>query len=474
MTACYLKRAFPSLSLRLLDAPDATALELPQGTSPDFQSLFFDVLGVSEDEWMRQCGASFKVATKHVNWSTPRWLTPDDYYYQLFEAIPDCDNLPLAHYWVHNHLHGNRQPMEYACHKEPKVLDVKLAPRYRDGSRAMRYAWHIDVELLSRFLQQRSASWGVQRIAAQVGQVELAADGSIKSVHTQQGDELEADLFVDCTGARRLLFNALHEPFIDLSEYLVCDRVVSSIFDNDDASDGVDPYTSAIALSAGWAWKVPMLGRFGTGYVYSSKFTGPDQAARELCALWEVEQGKQSLAQTRLRIGRNRSAWVKNCVSIGQAWGCVEPLEASGVDFVCVALEQLARHFPDQSFAPVLREHFNLALAAKLDETRDLTQLHYLASPRQDSAFWRKSRGGLKLSPKAQHVCDSFGLGLPTGYHVLAGMGLVSERLPPFVRYRSESRDKAEQMFEQIRQSSDQLYAQLPTNYELLRLLHAG
>src|SRR5882672_6424852 len=92
MTACYLKRAFPSLALSLLEAPSAAELEPPQGTSPNFQRLFFDVLGIPEDEWMRQCGASFRVATKHVNWSTPRWLTPDDYYYQLFEAIPDCDN----------------------------------------------------------------------------------------------------------------------------------------------------------------------------------------------------------------------------------------------------------------------------------------------------------------------------------------------------------------------------------------------
>jgi tryptophan halogenase len=474
MTACYLKSAFPGLALRVLDVPDATRVELPQGTGPDFQRSFFDVLGISEDEWMRQCGASFRVATKHVNWRTPRALTPDDYYYQLFEPIPDCDNLPLAHYWVHNHLNGDSQAMEYACHKEPKVLDVKLAPRFRDGSRAMRYGWHVDAEQLSSFLRRTAAGLGIERVAEQLGRVELTAGGAIAAVHTQSGSRLDADLFIDCSGARRLLFNALQVPFIDMSEYLACDRIVSATFVNDDATEGVDPYTSAIALNAGWAWKIPMLGRFGTGYVYSSKFAGADEAARELCALWQVEYGGQSLRQSRLRAGRNQSSWVENCVSIGQAAGCVEPLEASNVDLTCAALAQLAQYFPDRSFAQVLRERFNLAMARELEQARDLTQLHYLASPRQDSAFWRESRGGLRLSHRAQHSFDSYGLELPAGYHVLAGMGLVSERLPPFVRYRRESRDKAQQMFERIRQSSDQLYARLPTNYELLRRLHAG
>jgi hypothetical protein len=474
MTACYLKKAFPSLELTVLDVPDTSAFELAQGTNPQLQSLFFDRLGVAEDEWMRQCGASFKVATKHLNWSKPRCETPDDYYYQLFEALPDCDNLPLAHYWMHNRLQGDRQPMEYACHKEPKVLDVKLAPRYRDGSQAMRYAWHVDAQLMSRFLKRRAAGWGVQHVVGHLGQVELTTDGSIRSVLTQQGRRLEADLFVDCSGARRLLINALQEPFIDMSDYLVCDAVVSSTFANDDATDGVDPYTSAIALNAGWAWKVPMLGRVGAGYVYCSKFAGPDSAARELCALWGLEAERQSLTQTRFQIGRNRRSWVKNCVSIGLSSGCVEPLESSSIDFVCAALEQLAMHFPDRSFAAVLRDRFNLVTATRLDRARDLTQLHYLASPRQDSAFWRTSRRSLKLSHDAQHTLDSYSLGLPAGYHVLAGMGLVTERPLPCVRYRPDSQEKARQMFEQIRQSSDQLYARLPTNYELLRELHAA
>ncbi|HXK17917.1 MAG TPA: tryptophan halogenase family protein [Polyangiaceae bacterium] len=475
MTACYLKKAFPSLELTLLEAPENATFEPVQGTGPNFQRQFFEPLGVAEDAWMRECGASFKVATKFANWATPRSETPDDYYYQLFDAIPECDNLPLSHYWLFNRLRGDRQAMAYACHKEPKVLDVKLAPRYRNGSRAMSYGWHVDTQLLSSFLKRLAASWGVRRIGEGLAQVELAADGAIQSLRTERGRRLTADLFIDCSGFRGLLIDqALREPFVDMKECLACDSVVWSSFGNDDALDGTDPYTSAIALNAGWAWKIPMLGRFASGYVYCSKFAGSAEAGRELCALWGLESTRQALSQAHFRVGRRRRSWVANCVSLGSSFGYLEPLEASNIDFTCAALEALVEHFPDRSFSKVLRDRFNLASETSFDKARNLAELHYLTSPRQDSPFWRANRRALPLSERLEQGPDTCGLEPRAGYHILSGMDLVPELPLPFVRYRPDLQAKAQQMFEQIRQRSDALYAELPTNYEFLRRLHTA
>ncbi len=38
---------------------------------PNLQRVFFDFLGIPEDEWMRECNASFKMAVKFINWRTP-------------------------------------------------------------------------------------------------------------------------------------------------------------------------------------------------------------------------------------------------------------------------------------------------------------------------------------------------------------------------------------------------------------------
>src|SRR5262249_57948293 len=68
--------------------------------------------------------------------------------------------------------------------------------------------------------------------------------------------------------------------------------------------------------------------------------------------------------------GRNRRAWVKNCVSIGLASCFLEPLESSGIYFIYAALYQLVKHFPNRNFDPILLDRFNAEIATMFDDTR--------------------------------------------------------------------------------------------------------
>lgn len=74
---------------------------------------------------------------------------------------------------------------------------------------------------------------------------------------------LEADLYVDRTGFHGLLIDrARGERFIDMSDHLLCDSAVAAPVANDDATVGIEPHTSFIAMRAGWSWKISM--PFGT------------------------------------------------------------------------------------------------------------------------------------------------------------------------------------------------------------------
>jgi tryptophan halogenase len=109
MTAAYLGKALQgTTSLTVLEAPTVPRIGVGEATIPNLQTAFFDFLGIPEDEWMRECNASFKSAIKFINWRTPgvgeprpRPISGDraDYFYHVFGVLPNHDQVPLSHYW---------------------------------------------------------------------------------------------------------------------------------------------------------------------------------------------------------------------------------------------------------------------------------------------------------------------------------------------------------------------------------------
>lgn len=501
MTATYLAKAFGErVQITLIEAETIPKIGVGEATIPNLQKVFFDFLGIPEEVWMRQCNASFKMGVRFVNWHRSPDDGRDQHFYHLFGLIPNCDGAPLTHYWLlRHHQEKDREPLAYACYKEAPLADANLSPRQADGTRVTHYAWHFDAHLVAAYLSKVGTEWGVRRVVDEVERVETRPTGGIEALCTRSGGRFEADLFIDCSGFRGLLINkALKEPFIDMKDYLLCDSAVAASISHDDGSCGIEPYTSAIAMRHGWTWKVPLLGRFGSGYVYSSNFTTPDRAAEEFLQLWGVKERDVRLNHLRFRTGRNRRAWVENCVSIGLASCSLEPLESTGIYFIYAAIYQLAKHFPDAAISPVLRENFNREIERMYDDSRDFIQAHYLFNGRTDTQFWHASRHGLKLSDSIRSKLELYKAGLAVGgslgnsaqyysdfetefrnfwtnsnyYCVLSGMNCIPEAPLASIRYRSKSIDKAEKMFTELKLASRHLQAALPTCYEYLRGLH--
>ncbi|SDJ21415.1 tryptophan halogenase family protein [Nonomuraea jiangxiensis] len=510
MAAAYLGKALQGTArITVLEAPDIPKLGVGEATIPNLQTAFFDFLGIAEDEWMREVNASYKIAIKFINWRTggegsarPRSAGGrSDQFYHIFGLLPFHEGIPLSHYWVRKkHLGRTAQEFDHACYREPLLLDANKAPRWMDGTRAANYAWHFDAHLVADYLRRFSTGkLDVEHVQDRMEDVTFDANGYLTSLRTATGRVLTADLFVDCSGFRGLLINkALNEPFVDMSDHLLNDSAVATAVPNDDATTGVEPFTSAIAMKSGWTWKIPMLGRFGTGYVYSSQFAGQDEAVKEFCDLWELDPDRTDLNLIRFRVGRNRRAWVKNCVSIGTSSCFVEPLESTGIYFIYAALYQLVKHFPDKSFDPVLIDRFNREIETMFDDTRDFIQAHFHFAPRDDTPFWRANKE-LKLGDGMQDKMDMYRAGLPINnppsddashyyanfeeefrnfwnngnyYCVLAGLDHLPPRPLPLLAHMPESVASAEALFTRVSEEQRRLVESLPTNYEFLRSLH--
>lgn len=499
MTAAYLAKALErDVRISLIESPDIGTVGVGEATFSTIR-LFFDFLGLREHEWMPHCNASYKLAVKFVNWNGE-----GRHFYHPFQRFERVRGASLAEWWLQ--LNDGASRFDYDCFTVPAICDAQRSPCYLDGrvfdsrvnsylsaSRSEQavtldelriqypYAYHFDASLLARFLSNYAQRLGVKRIGDEVLGVEQTEEGHIRALHARNHGALEADLFVDCTGFRGLLINqTLHEPFISFESSLPCDRAVAMQIPSD-PDRGMNPYTQATALSAGWVWNIPLFHRTGTGYVYSSAFISPEQAEREFRQHLGPRADDCPALHIKMRVGRNRNSWVRNCVAIGLSSAFVEPLESTGIFFIQNAIEQLVANLPKHPLDGFPARLFNQSVADCMDGIREFLTVHYIAGAKRDTAFWKATKEDLSLPGSLGERLDLWSHRLPTndtirhGYHgfesysyavMLLGLGRKPDSRSALLDHVDES--EARRVFEAIRDRSRLLVSTLPSQREFL------
>src|SRR6202035_1626024 len=99
----------------------------------------------------------------------------------------------------------------------------------------------------------------------------------------KSGEQLSADLFVDCSGFSSLLIGKhFGVPFLPMRDVLFVDRAwaVQVPYATDETP--IASMTKSTALSCGWVWDIGLTTRRGVGYVFSSNHVSDDAALEEL------------------------------------------------------------------------------------------------------------------------------------------------------------------------------------------------
>jgi len=389
VSASLLVRALhgQNCAITVIESPEIGTVGVGEATIPPITD-FLKFLGIDQADFVRHTQATFKLGIKF-----PDWRRPGHSYWHPFGTFGSTINRrPFHHYFLAAKAKG----------WAPRFNDFSLCsalgdealfrfpdPQAQGPAAGLRYALHFDAVLVAKYLRSYAQHLGVTRLEKTVSHASRAENGHVAALHFSDGTQLSADLYIDCSGFRGLLIEqTLRTGYLDWTHWLPCDRAVA--FPTGPAAPRM-PYTQARARSAGWQWRIPLQSRTGNGHVYCSAHMADQSALDDLLAVL----GEQPLAEPRfLRFttGRRKQFWAGNCIAIGLASGFLEPLESTSIHLAMSGIYNLLDHFPDRDFAPANIQSYNRELIAEIEHVRDFVILHYCATERDDTEFWRYCR----------------------------------------------------------------------------------
>lgn len=253
----------------------------------------------------------------------------------------------------------------------------------------LRYGLHLDSRKLTKVLRATAEAAGVRPLEGKLARAERADDGSIAAVLTVEGNRIEGDLFLDCSGPRaRLLAEATTTDWLDWSRWLPCDRVIRATLPGGVAPP---PYSLARAHRGGWIRHLPLQVSSTLLGFYRSAAINDDEAFERL----RQSTGSDTLTDTDacgLRFGRQKCAWRGNCVALGAAAAVIDPLVASNLQLALSGIDRLLRLLPGGGRANAVAAEYNRQTGNWLDHARDFALLHYKLNGRRGEALWDACR----------------------------------------------------------------------------------
>lgn len=372
--------------IQLIESSEIGTVGVGEATIPPILD-FLQFLGIRLEDFVRHTQATFKLGIRFEG-----WRRQDHAYWHPFGVFGTTLNRrPFHHYWQKAAARG----------LNPTIAQFNICAALGEAGRfafpesddpalsGVRFALHFDAGLVAQYLRAYAEHLGVERLERTVAGATLREDGLIDELVFVDGGRLGADLYIDCSGFRgQLIEQVLTTGYEDWRGLLPCDRAAAI---QTPYTHEPDPFTRAIAQSAGWRWRIPLQHRAGNGYVFSSAFLDDDAAKAELVAgIGETAAGEPRIL--RFVTGRRKAFWVGNCVALGLASGFLEPLESTSIHLAVSGLYNLIDHFPDRDFDRRNIAAYNAQLIREFETVRDFIILHYRPSEREDTPFWRACR----------------------------------------------------------------------------------
>lgn len=484
LAAEYRNQQQTGLRVTLIESPDVAPIGVGEGTWPSMRTTLQHI-GISEHQFITECGASFKQGSKFVGWRSGQ---ADDQYYHPFVLPEGYAQADMYSAWQRNT--NSRAFADYVC-AQPFVCEQLCAPKQLatpQWAGVLHYGFHLDAAKFSTLLHKHCVEkLGVQYVRDHVTDVIPLENGDIGSLRTKVNGDIAGDLFIDCTGTRSILLAGHFQiPFKKQDHILFNDSAIATHIPYVKKQDPIASATVSTAQGYGWIWDIGLPDRKGVGHTYSSKYVDDNTVEETLRSYASGSIGDKAQDLTLRKIsftpGYYTKFWHKNCVAIGLSAGFIEPLEASALALVELSCNMLKDEFPaNRQHMDIIAQRFNDRFTYRWERVIEFLKLHYVLSERTDSDYWIDHKNTRSIPQRLTELLELWKYQSPSRLdfnqneevfpsasyqYVLYGMGFVTNKQLP--QYSLDQPELVEHFAKQSQQKQTQFVAGLPTNRDLI------
>jgi tryptophan halogenase len=383
LAAAHLTNRFRKHNIVLIDKEESTPVGVGEGTLLNFNAFLMSC-GFTTNEWYDQIDATLKSGILFPGWGSKNnsvWH-PFSYDFKFDEwskdQSQDFKDIVLKKY-------------------KSSVIDKQI-----ETDKLEHYAYHVDCLKLVQFIKGKVESRpNFKFINSSVNQIIREESGYIKKIILQNKQEIESDLFIDCTGFASL-FNTDQEK-ISLKDRLLCDTAIASHIQYNDVEKELNPYVTSEAIDCGWVWNIPTKQRIGSGIVFNRSITDKDKALDKFNQYWNGRLTKTKVIDWTPYY--YRKIWHENVIHVGLSAGFIEPLESTGLALAIEGIA-LAGHFIETiNIQESSKNLYNEIMQNYMETAIDFVNMHYVNNTR-DEEFWKIANNELKISNRQKDFIE--------------------------------------------------------------------
>jgi flavin-dependent dehydrogenase len=406
MTAAYALHNLPNISITLVESPNIPTVGVGEATILGFDH-FLKECGIPVALWSKACDATIKCGTYFPNWKGDGSNIWQPFYFPVGTsddgAMGDIVTLALE-------AGATNEDLETYVSWYNSCIKQNLIPSNTSADGGdVHVGYHLDAIKLANFLSTylNKKHPKLTHIKQHINNP-VINNGNVQKVVLENGQEITADFFIDCTGFKKLLSNELPgADWVDRSHMLFTNAAVASQIDYETDDEPQVPYVTAQATDLGWIWKTPVKDRIGSGLCYNSNLTTKQEAEDHFVQHW---------GEHRLKTGKfnhvpfepkyNRKNWRGNCFSVGLASGFIEPLESTGLALLIIGATGLSNlqkgHYTQDDV-----DTYNADIESVYEDSMNFVALHYFNNPRQGK-FWKHVSENFKETDKLSELATTY------------------------------------------------------------------